>query len=130
MIGDVGAPEEVWECLNLFPLGDWHVLLISVIPEFRHTYYLTGDYIQQRFHPAVCSKTDHGAYFYAAQTICADNWAELIDQSAVEIFAIDQVCLTTRLYPTRSDSSGVSPVAVGGRVRLKSFDIWTMKPIA
>jgi beta-fructofuranosidase len=260
-------------------LGDRHVLLISVIPEFRHTYYLTGDYVQQRFHPAKRGKTDHGAYFYAAQTMRDDadrrlmwgwlkegrsqeaqlasgwsgvmslprvlelrpdgmlsmsvapeltilrdqhsHWADLsissyaaetgpclqgrcleisaefelidaekfgfwihcspngdertmiaydaaeqslivdrqqssldsavdkslevaplplaasetlklhvyIDHSVVEVFANARVCLTSRVYPTRSDSVGVSPVAFGGRVGLKSLDRWTMKAL-
>jgi beta-fructofuranosidase len=279
LIGDSSTADEVWECPNLFPLGDRHVLLISTLPEFRHTYYLTGDYAQQRFHPAIRGKVDHGAYFYAAQTMrdetgrrlmwgwikegrsreaqlaagwsgvmslprvldlrpdgtlgmnvapelkalrgqhfhwedlslssysaetapgiqgrcleisaefelidaekfgfwihCSPNGDErtliacdvaqqsliidrqrssldpaadksmetaplplaagetlglqiYVDHSVVEVFAGNQVCLTSRVYPTRSDSSGVRPFAIGSRVRLKSLDLWTMKAI-
>jgi hypothetical protein len=52
-----------------------------------------------------------------------------IDHSVVEVFAGSHICLTSRIYPTRADSCGVRPVAVDGRVRLQSFDIWTMKAI-
>ena len=277
LIGDSHTSNEVWECPNLFPFGDRHVLLISILPEFRHTYYLTGDYIARRFHPAVRGKTDHGAYFYAAQTMrdesgrrlmwgwlkegrsreaqlaagwsgvmslprvlellpdgtlgmsaapelaalrdqhfhcadlllssyaaetapgfqgrcleisaefelmdaekfglwihCSPNGDErtliaydvelqslivdrqqssldstvdksievaplplaageslrlhiYIDQSVVEVFAGSQVCLTSRVYPTRTDSAGVSLVAFGGRVGLKSLDLWMLQ---
>jgi beta-fructofuranosidase len=78
LIGDQGALGTVWECPNLFPLGNRHVLLISILPEFRHTHYLTGDYIQQRFHPAIRGKTDHGAYFYAAQTMRDESGRRLM----------------------------------------------------
>ncbi len=279
LIGDQNELGTVWECPNLFPLGDRHVLLISVIPEFRHTYYLAGDYTQQRFYPTTRGKTDHGAYFYAAQTMLDDagrrlmwgwikegreaqsqraagwsgvmslprvlellpdgalsmsvapelmvlrdqhfHWADLvlssytaetapsfqghcleisaqfqlinaekfgcwvhcspngdertliaydvalqslivdrqtssldpgvdktvetaplplaagetlqlhlyIDHSVIEVFAGDRVCLTSRVYPTRSDSSGVNLVALGGRVELRSLDVWTLKAL-
>jgi beta-fructofuranosidase len=279
VIGDSGAPEEVWECPNLFPLGDRHVLLISIIPEFRHPYYLVGDYVQQRFLPTLRGKIDYGAYFYAAQTLCDEAgrrlqwgwikegrsreaqlaagwsgvmslprvldllpagtvnmtvapelttlrdehhyWADIIlspdldtaqpvwqgrcleidaefevidaaafglrllaspdgeeqtliiydviqqslmverrqssldpavdktlevapliltageplrlhiyvDHSVVEVFAGSTVCLTSRVYPTRADSCEVRPIAMDGQVRLKSLDLWTLKPL-
>ncbi len=60
---------EVWECPNLFGLGDRHVLLVSEQPEFKHTYYQLGTYEAHRFVPACTGKTDHGCYFYAALTL-------------------------------------------------------------
>jgi beta-fructofuranosidase len=279
LIGDQGELGTVWECPNLFPLGNRHVLLISILPEFRHTYYLTGDYTQQQFHPTSRGKVDHGAYFYAAQTMRDEggrrlmwgwikegrdapaqldagwsgvmslprvlellpngtlsmtvapeltalrdqrfHWADIIlspelsaalpvfqgccleiaaefevidaasfglwihcspggeeqtliaydviqqslivdrrqssldpatdktlevapftlaageslklhiyiDHSVLEVFADSRVCLTSRIYPTRPDSSGISPIAFDGRVGLKSLDIWTIKSI-
>jgi beta-fructofuranosidase len=279
LIGDQPELGTVWECPNLFPLGDKHVLLISILPEFRHTYYLTGDYRQQRFQPTRRGKIDHGAYFYAAQTMrndsgrrlmwgwikegrdqeaqlaagwsgmlslprvlkllpdgtvgmtvapelralreqhahltdliissyttettprfqgrcleisaefermdaekfgfwiyCSPNGDErtllaydvasqtlvvdrqsssldpaadktvetaplplaasetlqlhiYIDHSVVEIFANERVCLTSRVYPARSNSDGVNLVAFGGRVGLKSLDLWMMRAL-
>jgi len=60
---------DVWECPSLFPLGDRHVLLLSPVPESRHTYYLSGAYVDQKFNPGLLGKTDYGPYFYAAQTL-------------------------------------------------------------
>jgi hypothetical protein len=34
-----------------------------------------------------------------------------------------------QIFPTCSDGSGVSPVAFGGQVGLKSLDVWTMKAL-
>lgn len=63
---DLGA---VWECPSLISMGERHILLISTLPEFSHTYYLTGAYTRQRFDPAIVGKTDFGRYFYAAQPL-------------------------------------------------------------
>lgn len=78
LIGDRHELGEIWECPNLFPLGDGHVLLISVLPEFRHTYYLTGTYTRRTFHPIRRGKIDHGAYLYAALTMRDDLGRRLL----------------------------------------------------
>ena len=52
-----------------------------------------------------------------------------VDRSVVEVFANERVCLTSRIYPTRTDSSGVSLTAARGRARLVSFDVWEMASI-
>ena len=52
-----------------------------------------------------------------------------IDGSVIEIFAGSHTCLTSRVYPTRPDSSGLELVTFGGTARLKSLDIWTLKSI-
>ncbi|ELZ79295.1 sucrose-6-phosphate hydrolase [Haloferax gibbonsii ATCC 33959] len=53
-----------------------------------------------------------------------------VDCSVVEVFADEQRCLTTRVYPTRADADGVS-VAVrrgegDGRVDVRSLDAWEL----
>jgi beta-fructofuranosidase len=50
-----------------------------------------------------------------------------IDKSVVEIFADGQLCLTTRIYPTRGDSDGVALYTDGALVG--SLDIWHMGSI-
>lgn len=60
---------KMWECPNFFGLGDLHVLLVSEVPEFKHTYYQLGTYDALRFVPTFTGKTDHGCYFYAALTL-------------------------------------------------------------
>ncbi len=49
-----------------------------------------------------------------------------LDGSVLECFVNDRHCLTTRLYPTREDSDGVSIYAAGGRAHVETLDIWTM----
>jgi beta-fructofuranosidase len=52
-----------------------------------------------------------------------------LDRSVVEVFANGWVCLTARIYPTRTDSLGLAPYIEGGQVVLKSIDIWEVKSI-
>lgn len=49
-----------------------------------------------------------------------------VDRSVIEVYANGRACLTSRVYPTRSDSLGVALWATGGRVRVASVDAWTM----
>ena len=63
----------VWECPQLFPLGDRHVLLVSVWDELPpHTQYalaIVGDYDGERFVPERAVRFDHGADCYAPATM-------------------------------------------------------------
>lgn len=52
-----------------------------------------------------------------------------LDKSVVEVFANGQVCLTSRIYPSRTNSLGIGLFARGGSVELKSMDIWEMDSI-
>lgn len=52
-----------------------------------------------------------------------------IDKSIVEVFANDTLCLSTRVYPGREDSVGVSLRALGRDSRLLSLDAWRMHSI-
>jgi beta-fructofuranosidase len=53
-----------------------------------------------------------------------------LDASVIEIFANDRACLTSRIYPSRSDSLGLGIFARGDKVRLKALDVWEMRPIS
>jgi beta-fructofuranosidase len=53
-----------------------------------------------------------------------------LDASVIEIFANDRACLTTRIYPSRSDSLGLGTFARGDKARLKALDVWEMRPIS
>jgi len=50
-----------------------------------------------------------------------------IDRSIVEVFVNGRQCLTTRVYPSREDSVGVSLRAAGRNARLIALDAWQMK---
>ncbi len=71
--GAFGPGKAMWECPNLFALGDRHVLLVSEQPEFRYTYYTLGDFDGRRLTPGVSGKTDAGRYPYAALTLQDDQ---------------------------------------------------------
>lgn len=53
-----------------------------------------------------------------------------LDHSVVEIFANEQVCLSSRIYPTLPESRGVGLFARGGKVWLASLDIWEMTSLS
>jgi beta-fructofuranosidase len=50
-----------------------------------------------------------------------------VDRSVIEVYA-NGVCLTSRVYPGRSDSLGVDLWAAGGTARVKELTAWTMRP--
>ncbi len=52
-----------------------------------------------------------------------------IDRSILEVFANERLCMTSRIYPTRPDSTRIGLFATGGSATLRSMDAWPMKPI-
>lgn len=52
-----------------------------------------------------------------------------IDRSVMEIYANDRACLTKVIYPGERDL-GLGLFADGGKVKLKSFNAWTLKSSA
>lgn len=81
MVGDVhrGDPfwtGTMWECPNLFRLGDRHVLLLSIQAtphDHLYTVYHTGAYEEQRLTPETQGILVHGGYFYAPQVMRLDD---------------------------------------------------------
>jgi beta-fructofuranosidase len=53
-----------------------------------------------------------------------------LDASVIEIFANDRACLTSRIYPSRPDSLGLSMFARGGKARLRTLNVWEMRAIS
>jgi beta-fructofuranosidase len=51
-----------------------------------------------------------------------------VDQSVVEVFANDRQAICRRVYPTRSDSTGVSLFATGAGARFQMTQAWEMTP--
>jgi beta-fructofuranosidase len=47
-----------------------------------------------------------------------------LDGSVVELFANERHCLTSRVYPTREDSTGVSLTAAGGSATVSELSAW------
>ncbi len=52
-----------------------------------------------------------------------------LDASTIEVFANDRVCVTGRIYPTRSDSMGVGVFAENGWARVTPIEAWQMRGI-
>ena len=50
-----------------------------------------------------------------------------VDGSVVAVFAADGTCITSRAYPTRPDSRGVSLWARGGSARARRVHTWEMR---
>lgn len=71
-----GTNGRMWECPDLFPLGDdgkW-VLLVSVNDSgIQKVFYFVGSFVNDRFHPETSGELDLGLDFYATQTFRDDK---------------------------------------------------------
>lgn len=66
----------MWECPSFFPLGDKHVLVVSVWDDHQLHYpvYIVGTYLDHRFTPERTARLDLGEnHFYAPQTMLDDQ---------------------------------------------------------
>lgn len=52
-----------------------------------------------------------------------------LDRSVLEVFANDRLCLTQRVYPSRSDSTLVKGFVQGDGARIESLEAWDMTPV-
>jgi beta-fructofuranosidase len=52
-----------------------------------------------------------------------------LDRSVIEVFANYRLCMSSRIYPSRTDSLGVGFFARGGNARIKALDVWEMRSI-
>lgn len=52
-----------------------------------------------------------------------------LDRSVIEVFANYRLCISSRIYPFRTDSLGVGYFAWGGSARIKALDVWEMRSI-
>jgi beta-fructofuranosidase len=52
-----------------------------------------------------------------------------IDRSVIELFADERICITSRVYPTQPDSTGLSLFAEKGSATIRRLSVWSMKSI-
>lgn len=52
-----------------------------------------------------------------------------LDRSVIEVFANGRACITSRIYPTRSDSLGLELTGIAGRAYVRRLDVWEMRSI-
>jgi beta-fructofuranosidase len=76
-----GEQGHMWECPDLFPLGNKHVLIVS--PKGMNNgknIYIVGEmnYEQGKFIPEYYNEIDHGFDFYASQTFLEDKGRRII----------------------------------------------------
>jgi beta-fructofuranosidase len=50
-----------------------------------------------------------------------------LDRSVIEVFANYRLCMSSRIYPSRTDSLGVGFFERGGSARIKVLDVWEME---
>jgi beta-fructofuranosidase len=67
LIGDSSQTGEMWECPDLFRVGDEHALVVSPIP-MRKALYFLGSFDDHRFNPRSQAVLDAGGYLYAPQS--------------------------------------------------------------
>jgi beta-fructofuranosidase len=53
----------------------------------------------------------------------------LLDGSVLEVIANQRTSITSRVYPTRADSTGLKLVAEGSDGKLQTLDVWAMQSI-
>ena len=56
------------------------------------------------------------------------NLRIFLDHSILEVYANSRQCITQRIYPTRSDSIGISLFSSDGSVNVKTIQAWDMAP--
>lgn len=49
-----------------------------------------------------------------------------LDNTVIELYANERHCLTSRVYPTRADATGISLAAEGGRATVNSLSSWSL----
>lgn len=52
-----------------------------------------------------------------------------LDRSIIEVFANGRACLTSRIYPARTDSLSLEIYSYGGNAEVRSLDIWDIRAI-
>jgi beta-fructofuranosidase len=124
----IGNPVEtgrMWECPDLFRLGERHVLMVSPIP-LRKTLYFSGHYRQHRFTPEYQGVVDDGGYFYAPQSFTDDQSRRIMfgwlwegrDEAAQRAGGWAGVMSLPRVLSARSDGRlGMEPAPEIARLR-------------
>jgi beta-fructofuranosidase len=65
--GSAADTGEIWECPDLFRLGDWHFLLVSPIP-LKRAVAFAGTFDGRSFTTVRASEVDAGGHLYAPQS--------------------------------------------------------------
>lgn len=90
---------------------------------------LTIDTTRSSTHPRALSRPPEVAPVLLQTPNAPVKLRIFVDKSIVEVFVNDRQCAAVRVYPRRSDSTGVTLRAIGGNAKLLSLDAWQMENI-
>jgi len=137
LVGDKDETELVWtgtmwECPQLVPFGEKHVLIISCHDDGNLLYsaYFVGTYSERKFIPETLRVTDLGGYFYAPQTLVDDKGRRLMwgwlqegrDEEAIQDAGWAGVMSLPRAISLRpGDSLSIEPVPELQTLRSKHY---------
>jgi beta-fructofuranosidase len=116
-VGDKNETGEMWECPDLFRLGDKHVLVLSPVP-LRKAMYFVGTYADYKFTPEIQGVLDYGGHFYAPQTMLDEKgrrlmwgwlWEGRSDKAQREAGWAGVMSLPRVLFSRRDDLLDVAP---------------------
>jgi beta-fructofuranosidase len=116
-VGDRNETGDIWECPDLFQLGDRHVLMVSPIP-LRKTLYFLGSFREHSFAVEHEGVVDDGGCFYAPQSFTDDHGQRIMfgwlwegrDEAAQRAAGWAGVMSLPRVLLPRSDGAlGVLP---------------------
>jgi len=135
----VETAEEVGVCVRSSPSQEEKTLVVWSAVEQTLRVELDGSTLDENVQYLPWTKADldeEGRSFKDCQIapleIESGNTLRLrvfLDQSILEVFANDRLCLTNRIYPTRADSVGVAVFAHGGTAMIESIDAWDMERV-
>jgi len=127
----------MWECPDFFPMGDKHILVISVhdqnADQALYNLYFVGSYIGHQFKPESCRKLDFGGSdFYAPQTFLDDKGRRIMfgwltekrSEEAQRASGWSGVMSLPRVLTLRSDGGlGLAPATELQVLRDKHFGL-------
>jgi beta-fructofuranosidase len=117
LIGDHRQTGEIWECPDLFRVGDEHVLVVSPIP-LRKALYFMGSFDDHRLSPRSEAILDAGGYLYAPQSFTDAQGTRIMfgwlwegrDEPAQRVAGWAGVMSLPRLFVPRADGRlGMQP---------------------
>jgi beta-fructofuranosidase len=116
-IGDRNETGDIWECPDLFKLGDRYMLTVSPIPLHKALYF-AGNFREHKFQLLHQGVVDDGGYFYAPQSFTDERGRRIMfgwlwegrDQTLQRAAGWAGVMSLPRVLLPRSDGTlGVQP---------------------
>ena len=99
----------------------------SLDEEIRYPYYRNQKALSRMPEEARCVAAQEAPFALAAgETL---TLRVFLDRSVLEVFANGRQCITQRIYPSRSDSTGIALFSRGGSANVELLEAWPMAPI-